>query len=278
MPPMREDMIGGVIDHIVLGRFLRGQPLFYSIANRSIRSELQAGRYLKKNDRLEHASSASLCESELRAYPRAGLLEDRVITIMGPSKTESLSGYPLGIAFGAPAVIERMEKLQAIVSLRAAGDNQAVLRTWFREPKGWLEERICLTSSHPRRPSRCLSRCRHAYARAAGGQLSVSDVVSARGRTPGLRAVVAPSGRRYRDAWNGVWSLSEQHKAEFLSRSYGGGGRRATHRRDGASVSEVRAPALRQWYHRHNRRTPPRLYGAETCIRLRAWNMKAGYL
>ncbi|WP_276477131.1 aminotransferase class I/II-fold pyridoxal phosphate-dependent enzyme [Bradyrhizobium yuanmingense] len=35
-----------------------------------------------------------------------------------------------------------MEKLQAIVSLRAAGYNQAVLRTWFREPKGWLEERI----------------------------------------------------------------------------------------------------------------------------------------
>ncbi|MFK4508405.1 pyridoxal phosphate-dependent aminotransferase [Bradyrhizobium daqingense] len=72
----------------------------------------------------------------------AGPLEERVITIMGPSKTESLSGYRLGIAFGAPAVIERMEKLQAIVSLRAAGYNQAVLRTWFREPKGWLEERI----------------------------------------------------------------------------------------------------------------------------------------
>ncbi|OKO92438.1 aspartate aminotransferase [Bradyrhizobium sp. NAS80.1] len=72
----------------------------------------------------------------------AGLPEERVVTIMGPSKTESLSGYRLGIAFGAPAVIERMEKLQAIVSLRAAGYNQAVLRTWFREPAGWLEERI----------------------------------------------------------------------------------------------------------------------------------------
>ncbi|QOZ66119.1 pyridoxal phosphate-dependent aminotransferase [Bradyrhizobium arachidis] len=72
----------------------------------------------------------------------AGLPEERVITIMGPSKTESLSGYRLGIAFGAPAVIERMERLQAIVSLRAAGYNQAVLRTWFREPAGWLDERI----------------------------------------------------------------------------------------------------------------------------------------
>lgn len=67
-----------------------------------------------------------------------------VVTIMGPSKTESLSGYRLGVAFGAPKIIERMEKLQAIVSLRAAGYNQAVLDTWFSEPEGWLDERILL--------------------------------------------------------------------------------------------------------------------------------------
>lgn len=67
-----------------------------------------------------------------------------VITIMGPSKTESLSGYRLGVAFGAPKIIERMEKLQAIVSLRAAGYNQAVLKTWFSEPEGWMDERIRL--------------------------------------------------------------------------------------------------------------------------------------
>jgi aspartate/methionine/tyrosine aminotransferase len=65
-----------------------------------------------------------------------------VVTIMGPSKTESLSGYRLGLAFGAPEIIARMEKLQAIVSLRAAGYNQAVLRTWFAEPDGWMDDRI----------------------------------------------------------------------------------------------------------------------------------------
>jgi aspartate/methionine/tyrosine aminotransferase len=64
-----------------------------------------------------------------------------VITIMGPSKTESLSGYRLGVAFGAAALIDRMEKLQAIVSLRAPGYSQAVLRTWFEEPAGWMNER-----------------------------------------------------------------------------------------------------------------------------------------
>jgi len=69
---------------------------------------------------------------------------DRVITIMGPSKTESLSGYRLGVAFGSPRIIERMEKLQAIVSLRASGYNQSVLRGWLAEPKGWMEKRIAL--------------------------------------------------------------------------------------------------------------------------------------
>ncbi|MFT3688556.1 pyridoxal phosphate-dependent aminotransferase [Paenirhodobacter sp.] len=67
---------------------------------------------------------------------------ENVITIMGPSKTESLSGYRLGVGFGSRDIIARMEKLQAIVSLRAAGYSQAVLRTWFNEPEGWMTERI----------------------------------------------------------------------------------------------------------------------------------------
>lgn len=68
--------------------------------------------------------------------------QENIITILGPSKTESLSGYRLGVAFGSPTIISRMEKLQAIVSLRAAGYNQAVLMTWFTEPEGWMTERI----------------------------------------------------------------------------------------------------------------------------------------
>ena len=67
---------------------------------------------------------------------------DKVITIIGPSKTESLSGFRLGIAYGAESLIERMEKLQAIVSLRAPGYSQAVLKNWFAEPQGWLAERV----------------------------------------------------------------------------------------------------------------------------------------
>ncbi|WP_306152005.1 pyridoxal phosphate-dependent aminotransferase [Roseovarius sp. MMSF_3281] len=67
---------------------------------------------------------------------------ENVVTIMGPSKTESLSGFRLGVAFGSKTIISRMEKLQAIVSLRAPGYSQAVLRGWFDEPQGWMDERI----------------------------------------------------------------------------------------------------------------------------------------
>ena len=67
---------------------------------------------------------------------------DNIITIMGPSKTESLSGYRLGAAFGTAAIIERMEKLQAIMALRCSGYNQAVFKTWFNEPEGWLTDRV----------------------------------------------------------------------------------------------------------------------------------------
>lgn len=66
----------------------------------------------------------------------------RLLTILGPSKTESLSGYRLGAAFGSAELISRMEKLQAIVSLRCAGYSQSVFHTWFREPEGWLENRV----------------------------------------------------------------------------------------------------------------------------------------
>lgn len=79
--------------------------------------------------------------THLRALPE----EDRpidMLTIMGPSKTESLSGFRLGTAFGTEWIIDRMEKLQAIVTLRCPGYSQYVLKSWFNEPAGFMEERI----------------------------------------------------------------------------------------------------------------------------------------
>ena len=67
---------------------------------------------------------------------------ENLLTIIGPSKTESLSGFRLGVGFGSTAMIDRMEKLQAIVSLRAAGYCQAAMTNWFSEPEGWMTARI----------------------------------------------------------------------------------------------------------------------------------------
>ena len=72
--------------------------------------------------------------THMRALPEK---PDKLITIMGPSKTESLSGFRLGVGYGTPEIITRMEKLQAVVSLRCAGYNQAAFYRWFSEPDGW---------------------------------------------------------------------------------------------------------------------------------------------
>ena len=67
---------------------------------------------------------------------------DQLITIIGPSKTESLSGFRLGVGYGNAEIMTRMEKLQAVVSLRCAGYCQAAFLNWFSEPEGWMEQRI----------------------------------------------------------------------------------------------------------------------------------------
>lgn len=81
-----------------------------------------------------------------RTYTHLASLEiipkENIVTIIGPSKTESLSGFRLGVAYGSKAIIDRMEQLQAIVSLRAGGYSQIVLKNWFSEPPGWMAERI----------------------------------------------------------------------------------------------------------------------------------------
>ena len=69
-------------------------------------------------------------------------IPENLITIIGPSKTESLSGYRLGVAFGTEEIIDRMEKLQAIMALRCSGYNQAVFQTWFHEPEGFMKNRV----------------------------------------------------------------------------------------------------------------------------------------
>jgi aspartate/methionine/tyrosine aminotransferase len=75
------------------------------------------------------------------AWSSAGL-EHRSISLVGPSKSESLSGFRVGVAIAPAKVIDAMERIQSIVSLRAPGYAQAVLGAWFGEEPGWMASRI----------------------------------------------------------------------------------------------------------------------------------------
>lgn len=68
-------------------------------------------------------------------------MRERTITLLGPSKTESLSGYRLGVVVAPGAIIDRMENILSIVALRAPAYAQHLLTHWLRDDVEWLRER-----------------------------------------------------------------------------------------------------------------------------------------
>lgn len=69
-------------------------------------------------------------------------MKDRTITLLGPSKTESLSGYRLGVVAAPAVVIRGIEDIQSITALRAPAYSQHVLVPWLRQDVQWLEGRL----------------------------------------------------------------------------------------------------------------------------------------
>jgi aspartate/methionine/tyrosine aminotransferase len=70
-----------------------------------------------------------------------GLL-GRTITLLGPSKTESLSGYRLGVVVAPDWVVAGIENIQSITSLRAPAYSQHVLSQWLAVDREWLAGRM----------------------------------------------------------------------------------------------------------------------------------------
>ena len=58
-------------------------------------------------------------------------MAERTVTLVGPSKTESMSGYRVGAAVGPPDVVDAMEQVISLTSLRTSGYAQHVLRHWM---------------------------------------------------------------------------------------------------------------------------------------------------
>lgn len=69
-------------------------------------------------------------------------MADRAVTLLGPSKTESLSGYRLGVVVAPPELARRIEDVLSITSLRAPAYAQHVLVPWLRDDGDWLAERL----------------------------------------------------------------------------------------------------------------------------------------
>lgn len=69
-------------------------------------------------------------------------LRDRTITLLGGSKTESLSGYRVGVVVAPPEVIDAFEQVMAISCLRAPAYAQHVLTRWLTDDVEFVRDRI----------------------------------------------------------------------------------------------------------------------------------------
>jgi aspartate/methionine/tyrosine aminotransferase len=67
---------------------------------------------------------------------------DRTVTVLGPSKTESLSGFRIGVALAPPAIAVDIERVLAITSLRAPAYSQQLLRHWLADDIDFVRDRI----------------------------------------------------------------------------------------------------------------------------------------
>lgn len=69
-------------------------------------------------------------------------IQDRTITLLGGSKTESLSGYRVGVVVAPEAVIDAIEQVMAIFCLRAPAYSQSVLTRWLADDGEFVRLRV----------------------------------------------------------------------------------------------------------------------------------------
>lgn len=67
---------------------------------------------------------------------------ERTVTVLGPSKTESMSGYRLGVAVAPAQAINYMEDVLAISVLRAPAYAQHTLLDWLGNDDDYIRQRV----------------------------------------------------------------------------------------------------------------------------------------
>jgi len=69
-------------------------------------------------------------------------MRERTVTLLGPSKTESMSGYRVGVAVGPAQTIDRMEDVLGVAALRAPAYAQHTLKRWMVDDVEMVAKRI----------------------------------------------------------------------------------------------------------------------------------------
>ncbi|WP_254666598.1 pyridoxal phosphate-dependent aminotransferase [Humibacillus sp. DSM 29435] len=69
-------------------------------------------------------------------------MADRTITLLGGSKTESLSGYRVGVVVSSAPVIDAVEQTLAMLCLRAPAYAQHVLTRWLVDDGDFVAKRV----------------------------------------------------------------------------------------------------------------------------------------
>ena len=69
-------------------------------------------------------------------------MADRTITLLGGSKTESLSGYRVGVVVGSASVIDAVDQALAMLCLRAPAYAQHVLTKWLVDDGDFVSQRV----------------------------------------------------------------------------------------------------------------------------------------
>jgi aspartate/methionine/tyrosine aminotransferase len=69
-------------------------------------------------------------------------MKERTVTLLGPSKTESMSGFRLGVACGPARIVTAMEDILGLTVLRAPAYAQWALVPWLRDDHEFVAQRI----------------------------------------------------------------------------------------------------------------------------------------
>jgi aspartate/methionine/tyrosine aminotransferase len=69
-------------------------------------------------------------------------MSERTISLAGPSKTESLSGFRIGVATGPRHIVDAMEDVQSVTALRAPAYAQHLLSRWIADDEEYVKLRV----------------------------------------------------------------------------------------------------------------------------------------